>query len=188
MYAQADDSTIAEDYLAAGEEVTLAGPWPRFLARMVDLYLLILPVGFLFGMLFPSFALSLTATPALELVIGILLLPFVMVADALITAAFGRSIGKAIVGLKVVDDKLEKPSVELALHRNLLAYVRGFFLGIPLLVLVGYAKAHADVKEGGTTSWDDATGTRVIEHGFHPARAAVAGLIAICLNIGGRLI
>lgn len=169
-------------------EFELARAWPRFWARLLDISILALPVGMLLGLLFPSLMVLDLGTRAAEFVIGIIALPVIMVIDALLLSLLGTSPGKAIVGLKVVDMEMRKLSTETALRRNLLLYLKGLVAGIPFLNLVGYGKGHADVREQGFTSWDEATNSRVIENGYHVARAAIAAAIVIGLNAAIRFL
>lgn len=181
----------AEEVAHAGHaevEIELATAWPRFWARVLDISILAFPVGMLIGLLFPSLMVLDLDTRAAEIVIGILALPVIMVIDALLLALFGTSPGKAIVGLKVVDMEMRKLSTETALRRNFLLYLKGLVAGIPLLNLVGYGKGHADVRERGFTSWDEATDSRVIENDYHIARAAIAAVIVIGLNAAARFL
>lgn len=169
-------------------EVELAKAWPRFWARLVDISILALPVGMLLGLLFPSLMVLDLDGRAADLVFGIIALPIILVIDALLIALLGTTPGKAIVGLKVADIRMGRLSTETALRRNVLLYFRGLFAGIPLLNLLGYVNGYNKIQEQGFTSWDEATGSRVIENGYSVARATAAALIVIAINAGAKLL
>jgi uncharacterized RDD family membrane protein YckC len=92
---------------------------------------------------------------------------------------FGTSAGKAIAGLRVQTTDREKLSLEIALRRNLLLYVKGFFLGVPLLILAGYIKSYQDMRERGFTTWDEDTGSRVFAENLGEWRIFLIGTLAI---------
>ena len=169
-------------------EIELAKAWPRFWARLLDITILSFPVGMLIGLLFPSLMVMDLSPRVFEIVVGMIALPLVLVVDALLLSLLGTSPGKAIVGLKVVDMEMRKLSTEAALRRNVLLYLKGLAGGIPLLNLIGYGKGHADLAERGFTTWDEATDSRVIENGYHIARATVAAVVVIGLNAAARML
>jgi len=140
----------------------LARAWPRFWARMFDIVVYAMPAAFLLGMAFPSlFAGSTLSGPSQDYLTGMLVLPIVMVIDALVISQLGSSPGKAIAGLYVAKCDQERLGLETALKRNLFVYGRGLVLGIPLLCLIGYVTGYNAIKEDGLTSWDRDTETRV---------------------------
>jgi uncharacterized RDD family membrane protein YckC len=167
----------------------LAAAWPRFWARFLDLSLLSFPIGAVVGLVFPSlFAAEVFQNKGGELLLGVILLPLVMIADACIVALWGRSIGKALAGLVVRDAYGVKPSLDVALRRNMLIYFRGYLMGVPLLILLGYVSAYNSVVSNDTTSWDDATGTYVVSIGSNIVRTTLTAVLAIGMQILVRLI
>jgi hypothetical protein len=160
---------------------TSASAWSRFWARTFDTIIYAFPTGFLLGMAFPSFFAGPTFnSPGGEYLAGILILPVVMIVDAVVISTFGTSLGKAIAGLTVEDLDGQKPRLENSLRRNLLVYGKGLVLGLPLLCLVGYSSGYSAVKENGITSWDDETNTRVCTtSGSSGARTVLIGVLAI---------
>lgn len=162
------------------DEGELARAWPRFWARMFDIVLYAFPAGALIGLTFPGlFAPELLESRGGQLLVGILALPLVMIIDAVVIAWLGTSPGKAIAGLQVADLEHNKLSLETSLTRNLQVYLKGLVLGLPLLSLIGYVKGHADVRDQGFTSWDEATGSRVFASSNNDARTILAAVCAI---------
>ncbi|THK39099.1 hypothetical protein EHS39_05875 [Ensifer sp. MPMI2T] len=78
-----------------------AAPWPRFWARLIDLWLLGLILAAIIGVgtFLYSPALLLVATD--PKIIGFALLPLVGVVVALLMTAIGTTPGKAILGIRV---------------------------------------------------------------------------------------
>ena len=128
---------------SVAEEGDLARAWPRFWARIFDINLYAFPTGMIIGLVAPSlFAPEFIENRGGQIVIGILALPLIMIIDAIVISWLGTSPGKAIAGLRVADLEQHKLTLETSLKRNLLVYLRGLVLGIPLLNLIGYSKGH----------------------------------------------
>lgn len=175
--------------LTATDESELAGPWIRFWARSFDTVFYALPVGILLGLLFPAiFEASWLQGPGGSMLLGVLILPFTLLLDAGVLSFFGTSLGKLIAGLRVHTIEREKMTLEVALRRNLLLYLKGYFLGLPLFVLCGYIKSYHDVKECDFASWDEDTGTRVFVQDGSEWRVLLIALLAIAAMISDRLL
>jgi uncharacterized RDD family membrane protein YckC len=162
------------------DEGELARAWPRFWARTFDTFLYSLLAGLVIGLLFPSFFMAeIFEGRGGAILIGLLILPFVMIIDAVIISKFGSSLGKAIAGLRVADIDHEKLTLETSLRRNMQVYLKGLALGIPLLNLAAYGNAHAAVRDQGLTSWDQATGSRVFATSNNEFRTVAIAVLAI---------
>lgn len=78
-----------------------AGPWRRWVARMLDMLLLGLPctfaVAFLLGAIHEGFW-EWLAKPGSDYVLGWLLTPVVLIAEAVIYSTFGGTPGKGLMG------------------------------------------------------------------------------------------
>jgi uncharacterized RDD family membrane protein YckC len=184
-----DDEPVSAGAEPEWPDQELAAAWPRFWARFLDLSLLSLLTGAVVGLVFPTFfTADVFRTNGGKLLLGVILLPLVMIADACIVALWGRSIGKALAGLVVRDAYGVKPSLDVALRRNMLIYFRGYLMGVPLLILFGYISAYNSVVSNDTTTWDDATGTYVVSTGSNIVRTVLTALLAIGLLILVRLI
>jgi uncharacterized RDD family membrane protein YckC len=166
-------------------EFDLARAWPRFWARLFDIVLYSLPVGLVAGLLAPGLFTSLPAGRAGDILAGLLALPIVMIIDALVISYFGTSPGKAIAGLKVETFDGKKLSVETSLRRNLLVYLKGLGLGLPVICLVTYSQSYTAVRDDGTASWDDDTGTRVLGSSSNEVRTVLVAVLALAGNLAG---
>lgn len=171
------------------ESWALARPWPRFWARMFDLLIYALPLGFLLGLVFPQlFYMDLFAGQFGELILGMLILPLVMLLDAAVLSIFQTSPGKAIAGLRVVRADGQAMDMEKSINRNLRCYVQGLALGVPLVNLATYIAGYNRVEESGTAAWDDATDTRVWGRTDSGVRTVIVAVLVILINLGYRML
>jgi uncharacterized RDD family membrane protein YckC len=176
--------SVAPQTLPAPEPAvaaTPAGPWPRFVARKIDLSINLILLGGVIGMVRPSVIPSdalnhLGAT----LLLGLLSLPFAMILDAVVYSVFGNTPGKWLAGIRVM--RFDKSSVPFAtyLRRNFGVYWSGLGANVPLVTLITLLSAHDKASRGEAQSWDEAAGTRaykVAPRGEHAILASVIYLL-----------
>lgn len=134
---------------------TLAGPWSRFWARIIDIYVfsygLGLALGYVAALYAPALYLRMTALNAS--VFGFLLMPFVFVIFAVMMSLTGTTPGKAIIGIKIENVSGRKPLVFHFL-RELKVWSLGFGFGIPLLSFVVAAFRGRQIAKSGSTGYD----------------------------------
>ncbi len=142
-----------------------AGPWARCLARILDIWVSISIVAFLFGLFagarwggLPSW---LQGTGGSNL-LGILLLPFGLVIDAGIRRLFGNTPGKALLGLSVIGADGRPLGHGEYLGRNFNLWLRGLGLGLPLISLFTLYRQYQRLKAGSQASYDALGGCYVI--------------------------
>ena len=166
---------------AVGEEfVSDATAWSRYWSRLLDLTIWMGVCGFLLGFLFPNIFLKLLEiTGGNDLLVGVMLLPAVILIDALCLAAFGQTIGRAIAGIRVTKISGQRLTVSEAVNRNLQVYVKGLGLGIPIVSLVTLLNAHGKISAGQETSWDESVETRVVAESASLARTILTALLYI---------
>lgn len=162
-------------------EAELARPWPRFWARIFDVFLYSIPASIILALAFPSFFAAAESPGANPFIAGMVILPLVMVLDAVIVSLMGTSPGKAIAGLYVAATDESKLNLETSLKRGGLVYLKGLVLGLPLLNLIGYASGYSAVKENGVTSWDQDTDSRVYSSASSGGRTVLVGVLAVFL-------
>lgn len=124
--------------------------WRRFWARMFDYFL----IGFLFLLLSRNsiFALNnIFLYSALQLIV-------VISAEAFMLARTGTTAGKSFLGLRVVSPSAPL-DFNLAWKRTFWAYVKGLWLGIPIMMFVPAWFARQVLRDSGSTIWDQACGT-----------------------------
>lgn len=174
MYGNASEETNA----------VLGSAWARYWARFFDITFYTYPAAFLAGAAFPSFfANPIFAEPAGDLIVGILLLPLLMILDAMVIATTGTSLGKAIAGLSVRDLDGKNLSIELALKRNFLVYIKGYVFGIPILTMIGCISGYNAIKNNNMTSWDESTESRVYSSDEGKNRTFLIAIFAIALQL-----
>lgn len=121
--------------------------WRRFWARMFDYFL----IGFLFLLLSRNsiFALNnIFLYSALQLIV-------VISAEAFMLARTGTTAGKSFLGLRVVSPSAPL-DFNLAWKRTFWAYVKGLWLGIPIMMFVPAWFARQVLRDSGSTIWDHA--------------------------------
>jgi uncharacterized RDD family membrane protein YckC len=158
-------------------DVSLAGPWRRWLARQLDLCWQMGGFAFAVGGGLALMAPELFVTmmkPGFEQLFSIVMLLFALITDALTHRMFGNSLGKALLGVRVVSREGQMLSFGEHLGRNLRAWVSGLGLGIPLIMLITMARQHGRVKAGKRASYDERRGTRVLGAPIGAARVAAA--------------
>jgi hypothetical protein len=162
----------------------LGAAWPRYWAKMFDVMLLssVLLWGFIaFG---PIRAVA--KLPTNEFLLGALVLPFAVIAESLIYAATGHTVGKWILGLRVLRIDQRRLPVATALSRNLRCWVFGLGFGFPLISLFTLMSAHSKAKKGEAQSWDLATESRCYAFDSSTTRTTIGALLTIALMVGVR--
>ena len=110
---------------------TIATPWRRFWARLLDLLLGSVLIGLIVGALRPSLVAE------HEALLNLLAIPGALLIDGLVYAAFGTTPGKAVAGIRVVvDGSGQRLTLRVYLKRNFEVYLFGIGLGIPIISLI----------------------------------------------------
>lgn len=160
---------------------TTPRPWLRYWAKLVDVWLWIIVLGFLCGVVFPRWSVETN-----ESLVGFILLLCTVPIHALLLSVFGTTVGKALFNIKVTH-KGQKLTFGQAVGREALVYVKGFGLGIPIVALFTQIAAFNDLKATGSSSWDRDNGN-IVTH-KDPSVAGVAGAVAIlCIALAIMLI
>lgn len=126
--------------------------WRRFWARMFDYFL----TGFLFLLLCGN---SHLATDNLFLYSALQLIAIIS-AEAFLLSRTGTTLGKHLLKLQVVASAAPL-NFNLAWKRTFWAYVKGLWLGIPVMMFVPAWFARQVLRDSGTTIWDQACGTHI---------------------------
>ena len=139
------------------EVLMLAGAWPRYWARMFDVLLWCAVCGFLFGFFAPSFFTALRGLPGQSnnQLLGLMLLPVAMFADALCYGVFANTPGKWLCGVRVEALDAQRIPFTVYLRRNFGVYFSGLAMGIGLVALFTLLHNYNKVKAGRLTSWDE---------------------------------
>jgi uncharacterized RDD family membrane protein YckC len=166
--------------------VRLAGAWPRFWARMLDITAFSFILGIPLGRAMPG--LFVTGGPFVGgrgmHLLGFALLPFALMLEACASAAFGNSPGKMILGLGVRTLDGKRLSFGEVLVRNLRVYLAGLAIGLPLLNLVALRRNHEKVTKGELTWWDARMNTRTMDLRGSTARTWFGAIAYVALLVG----
>ena len=160
-------------------EVDIATPWRRFWARWLDVILGACLIGFMLGTVRPSFYQPGGFGAAHSQLFGWLVMPIVMLLDALIYALFGNTAGKAIAGIAVRDESSggRLPFV-VYLKRNFELYFLGLGTAFPIASLFTLYGSFRKADSGELLSWDLSADSRVIARSVNPVRTWVVTVCA----------
>lgn len=150
----------------------LATRWPRFFARIFDVWWETLLVAVVLGAILGRYSVSFVewlSGPGAGNWFGILCIPIALLLDALIYRVVGNTPGKALVGLTVGTLGGRPLSLGQYLERNFSMWARGFAFGLPLINLFTMAHQSGRLGKGLQASYDESTGFRV--------RAKASGLV-----------
>ena len=141
-------------------------PWRRYWARTLDTLLLVLPVGYLFGLFFPNVVASIVersgGSVEATYPLGMIILPFAMLTEAIILSATGTTFGKWLLNISVVRKQDgDKLTFSEAFMRSVLVWVKGLGFGLPLVGLFTMGFAAEKIKKNVTASWDDSVSANV---------------------------
>ena len=152
--------------------------WARYFARMIDLCVLGIILGFFWELFVPfPFPESFFISEFIIVVTGIFF-------ESLCLITFGKTFGKWLlkIRLRTIDDK--KLPFSIALKRSFLVAFKGLAAGFPIIALFTLLYAYSDLKEKGITSWDKKYSLKVT----HQKIGFIRGTIATLLFVGIRFI
>jgi uncharacterized RDD family membrane protein YckC len=161
----------------------LASGWSRYWGRMVDLLVASVVVGMVIGIIAPK-ALEaewLQGRAGAQLS-NIVFLPFALIADAVLTSIFGNSLGKWLVGTRVLPLTGGRATLSVLLARNLRAWWAGFGLGIPIVTLILFIRSKIRLDDGELLSWDVASDTRCVDVRVTPVRQWLTAVLGVLLT------
>jgi uncharacterized RDD family membrane protein YckC len=141
-----------------------AARWPRFFARIFDVWWEVLLVALILGGVLGYYSASyvewINKSSSSQL-FSILCLPIALCLDAIVYSIFSNTPGKALLGINVETANGKPLSFLQYLSRNLSMWARGFAFGIPFINLFTMATQSSRLGNGQQASYDEATGFRV---------------------------
>lgn len=149
---------------ALSDELRLAGPWPRYFARLFDACFVTAVLMFTLTLVTGQF---LGARPAQAFAEH----PWVLVAwilvgfplfDAVLAAIFGNTPGKAMLGVRVVDARGRRASLPRYFVRNLFVSSVGFGCGLGLVAIGVQLWQFLRVRNGQAAVYDPWVKCRVL--------------------------
>lgn len=148
---------MSDEVAPTGQE-DLSRPWRRFFARVLDYWLLILPVSFATGLLLGSISVTWVLwlqKPHAALLLNWVLAPVVMALEGLLFGWLGTTPGKWLLGVQVRTVDAQRPTLRQYLRRQLDVYVFGIGGWLPVVNLLTNAHQHSRVKRGQPTGYDE---------------------------------
>lgn len=189
------DASLPQMALPLAEEpeclsLPLATPWPRGFARIFDIWwesiLIGGTAGFILGQYSSAF-LRWINQPGNDLLIGIIILPFVLIFDAAVFRLTGNTPGKALLGIRVASLRGAPLGFGQYLRRNFSLWWGGLGLGIPFVTLFTLWRQEKRLRNGQQTSYDEKMGSRVWSKPIGWGRKlsfAASFLILFAVNMG----
>jgi len=171
-------------------ELPLAGPWRRFFGRLIDLWALALPTAFLVSVAASAASMEFALwiqEPGSEYAFGWLILPLVLFTEAIIYAIFGTTLGKALLGIKVVTVSADPVTFSQYAKRLVGVYWSGLGTGFPLVSLFTMAYQCGRLRKGRHAGYDEGRfNIKATKIGFFRIVLAVL-VIAGLFSVNGAL-
>ncbi|HEX5356141.1 MAG TPA: RDD family protein [Aquabacterium sp.] len=172
----------------ASPDLATRRPWRRFLARLLDFWLLMYPTGFAVGVLAALSSVEATMwlqRPHANYLLTLLLAPVVMLLEAGLFRLMGTTPGKWLFGIALTSPSGEALTAMQYLKRQTKVYLYGICAWLPLLNLFTLTYQHGKVKAGLPASYDEGcVDVRARDVGW--LKATVSGL-AITTLLGLNL-
>ncbi len=163
-------------------EALAAGPWRRWAARSLDVFLGEVVVMFALKRVLYYFGLGDSFNGLNQAVASIIVLPFLLLLEAIIFELFGTTFGKWIFSLSVRDLNGKDASSKSYFKRLVRLWASGLGLGIPVIYLFTYIGQYRRISSGKQASYDESLGLRVDKERIHPLRWLA--LIPVALLVG----
>jgi len=128
--------------------------WLRFWARMFDY--------FLFGFIFLVLTSHIPNFTKYPLVFFFTQIIFLVCSEAMFIARTGTTPGKKFLGIHIVGKQTCIIPFQIALYRTFWAYVKGLWLGLPVIMFIPAWFSKRRYIKTGTTIWDEAAQTEII--------------------------
>lgn len=153
------------------EKILTSLAWKRFWARMFDYFLF----GFIF-LVITSHIPNFNEYPFVYFACNLL---FAILFEAIFIAQTSTTPGKKFLGLHVVGRMERTLSFKTACYRTFWAYVKGLWLGIPVMMFVPAYFSKKVFESTGTTIWDRAANTEIINFPSNMIRKILFVLVFI---------
>lgn len=170
--------------------ITCAKPWPRFFARIFDVWIaLAMEASVLFGVILysPAFA-DWIQTPSATLGLALLCVPIALVLDAGIYKVFGNTLGKALLKLRCETQAGNALTGAQYLTRNSALLVRGLGFGLPIVFLFTMVYQYNRLGKGLLASYDEATGSNIFSKPVGWVRRSIFGTAFLAFIIMGSVL
>ena len=147
-------------------------PWVRLWARLLDLYLASLAIGFAIGWIIPSAFESINNHN--NQLFGMALIFVWMFIEAYLLSTLGTTPGKWLFKTKISTSSGDKLFFSTAMSRSFNVWLRGLGIGIPIATLITQIVAYNNLKKNGVTTWDRDDSLIVVHERIGAIRVLVA--------------
>ena len=144
-------------------------PWVRYWARLFDLYVFSIILGFVLGAIAPRFVETTN-----EIVFAMILLFIWIFVESLLLSTFQTTPGKWLFKTNLKVESGKQIDFSQALTRSIKVWWRGLGTGFPIASLVTLIIAYNNLNRGGITSWDRDAGIAVVHEKIGASRVFVA--------------
>jgi uncharacterized RDD family membrane protein YckC len=166
---------------------TTAGLWARFIAKGVDEGIFALVVVVLFACLAAAGVVGDSFLLVPDALMGIIVFFLIALVEGTAISAFGTTIGKSLMGIRVVTSANEKLNFFKSIGRSVGSFIQGLGLGIPIVAIVTHLSAFNYVKKHNITGWDRSAGANYVSmpvNGIRWALAIVLYLLSVAAFVG----
>jgi uncharacterized membrane protein YkgB len=150
-------------------------PWRRFFARSIDISvissLILIPYVQLSERLYSPYFQSILRTLIVMLIL--------FIAETIMLSLMGTTLGKRILNIKVIAIHDSSICFTNALKRSFFVYMRGQAFGLPIISLFTELDSYYELRDNGSTSWDDKADTKVLYDKIGIIRVIIAMLLII---------
>lgn len=101
--------------------------------------------------------------------------------EAVLLAWLGTTPGKALCGIRVLDEHGNRLSFGSALNRSVLVWIQGVAAGLPIVHLVMPIVSARTIRRSGVAPWDRNGDLRVLQERHAAVGAIVAALLPISI-------
>ncbi|WP_421781954.1 RDD family protein [Kiloniella litopenaei] len=143
-------------------------PWRRYFARWVDISIY---ANLIFSPLLAKFTpddlnkyseqLSLLELIAILIIVPVIFFGVVAIVNTVLIGAFGTTVGKCLLGIKVLGKDNRGLTIQSTAKREALVYIKGFALGLPVLSLIAQMYGYFDLTMDKQTVWDKELNTTI---------------------------
>ena len=156
-----------------------ARPWVRYWARMIDVMLFFFLADVLLAFICPA------VIEMNDKRLGIIYLFLYVFVEPCMLSSWGTTPGKALLNIRLRKIDGTKPNFSEALARAFNVWIRGWGIGIPIVVLFTQITAYKRLTKDGITSWDKDGGFRISHKLFGAGRviAVIALFVFFCFLI-----
>lgn len=189
------EGVVEPRLVADGRDADRVDAWARYFARMLDVLILSFVIIILLTIV--GMMTAHAQTEALvewmesgflgSLLSNMLAIALALPAIALLLAR-GWTPGKWWLGVRVRDSDGNRLGLKRAFVRELMVWIQGMGLGLPLVSLITLILSYTTLTEDGTTRWDSKLGCRVTHAprtAFWWLRAALGAVLVLAATLYG---